>query len=247
MQNPVFALAAVLVLFGAAEPPPVGPVPPAKPAPEAAPVPAEKPEAKPAPSGKDDTAARQAPEDPVERAACLKALSESGAVFHPAEAVKGPGACGIEQPVELSEPAPGVRIEPPVLLRCKAALALADWTRETILPAAKRAFPERRVETLANASSYVCRNRNGADTGKVSEHAKGNAVDLSAVTLSGGLSLPMKPRAEDGDMAGAFQRAIAASACLYFTTVLSPGSDAAHGDHLHLDVLERRNGFRYCR
>ena len=44
-----------------------------------------------------------------------------------------------------------------------------------------------------------------------------------------------------------FQRAVTASACLYFKTVLDPGSDAAHETHLHLDVIERRNDYRYCR
>uniref|UniRef100_UPI002617FC8A extensin family protein n=1 Tax=uncultured Rhizobium sp. TaxID=155567 RepID=UPI002617FC8A len=43
------------------------------------------------------------------------------------------------------------------------------------------------------------------------------------------------------------QRSLNAMACLYFTTVLSPGSDAAHQDHLHLDVIKRNSGFRYCR
>jgi len=35
--------------------------------------------------------------------------------------------------------------------------------------------------------------------------------------------------------------------CLFFRTVLSPGSDATHQDHLHLDVLERKGGYLYCR
>ena len=57
----------------------------------------------------------------------------------------------------------------------------------------------------------------------------------------------MIARQDDGTAEAAFQRALNALACLYFTTVLSPGSDAAHQDHLHLDVIKRRSGFRYCR
>ena len=47
--------------------------------------------------------------------------------------------------------------------------------------------------------------------------------------------------------AGAGIGAATAAPCLHFTTVLSPGSDAAHQNHLHLDVMERENGYRYCR
>ncbi|PZU23502.1 MAG: extensin [Shinella sp.] len=253
MFKAVFALAAI-VLFTSAAPPPVGPVPPAKPATDAPPVPEPKPKAEapaaetaPSVSGKDDEADRPAPEDPAELAACLKALTESGATFKTVASKEDAGACGIEQPVELSAPVPGVQVEPPAVLRCAAALGMAEWTRDVVLPAARRAFPDRQVKTLANASSYICRNRNSADTGKVSEHARGNAIDISAIAFSNGVSLPMKPRGEDGDMDGAFQRSVATAACLYFTTVLSPGSDATHQDHLHLDVLKRRGGFRYCR
>jgi hypothetical protein len=48
-------------------------------------------------------------------------------------------------------------------------------------------------------------------------------------------------------MEGAFQRTVTAGACLHFRTVLAPGSDPTHQDHLHLDILERDSGYRYCR
>ena len=35
-------------------------------------------------------------------------------------------------------------------------------------------------------------------------------------------------------------RAIAATACLFLSTVLDPRSDKAHDTHLHLDMLEER-------
>ncbi|MDY6961676.1 MAG: extensin family protein, partial [Pseudomonadota bacterium] len=65
--------------------------------------------------------------------------------------------------------------------------------------------------------------------------------------LDDGSEVTMKPRAEDGTLEGAFQRTASAGACLHFTTVLAPGSDPTHMDHLHLDVLERESGYRYCR
>ena len=36
------------------------------------------------------------------------------------------------------------------------------------------------------------------------------------------------------------------SACGRFTTVLGPGSDGYHEGHIHLDMAERRNGYRIC-
>ena len=67
------------------------------------------------------------------------------------------------------------------------------------------------------------------------------------IKLDNGQKMEMKPRVEDSTLEGAFQRTATAGACLHFTTVLSPGSDAAHETHLHLDVLERKGGYRYCR
>jgi hypothetical protein len=34
--------------------------------------------------------------------------------------------------------------------------------------------------------------------------------------------------------------------CTVFRTVLGPGSDAAHGDHLHLDMRVRKRDYSIC-
>ena len=66
------------------------------------------------------------------------------------------------------------------------------------------------------------------------------------LALESANDLAIAPREKDSSLEGAFQRAVVATACLYFTTVLDPGSDAAHETHLHLDVKARRNGYRFC-
>ncbi|NTZ90553.1 extensin family protein [Agrobacterium tumefaciens] len=188
------------------------------------------------------------PEDPAALEACLGALKEIGAEFKKLEPIRDEEqGCGIEAPIELSVVLPGIKLEPSGTMRCETALALSRWTKEMMLPAAAIALPERKVTSIANASTYICRNRNSAETGKISEHAKGNAVDISTIAFDKGDPLVMKPRGEDGTPEGAFQRTITAAACLFFRTVLSPGSDATHQDHLHLDVLERKGGYLYCR
>jgi len=37
-----------------------------------------------------------------------------------------------------------------------------------------------------------------------------------------------------------------ASACARFTTVLGPASDGFHENHGHVDLAERRSGYRLC-
>ena len=188
------------------------------------------------------------PEDPAALQACLGALKEIGAEFKQLEPIRdAEQGCGIEAPLELSVVLPGIKLEPSGTMRCETALALSRWTKEMMLPAAALALPEKKVTAIANASTYICRNRNSAENGKISEHAKGNAVDISTIAFDKGEPLVMKPRVEDGTPEGAFQRTITAAACLFFRTVLSPGSDATHQDHLHLDVLERKGSYLYCR
>ncbi|MGV1914819.1 extensin family protein [Rhizobium sp. 22-785-1] len=187
-------------------------------------------------------------ENPEDLKACLSQLKELGAEFREVEPIKGEeDGCGIAAPLEVTAVLPGIKLEPKGTMRCEAALALSRWTKDVVLPTAKIAMPDRQVTAFGNASTYICRNRNSAATGKMSEHAKGNAVDIATMTFDKGEPLVMKPRAEDGTMEGAFQRSITTAACLFFRTVLSPGSDATHQDHLHLDVLERKGGYLYCR
>ncbi|WEX76554.1 extensin family protein [Sinorhizobium numidicum] len=187
-------------------------------------------------------------EDPAAHATCLAALKAIGSTYSDAARIDERNGCGIDKPIDITEILPGVSVKPEGKMRCQTALALARWTKETVIPAAQTAFgSEARVAALNQASAYVCRLRNNAETGKISEHARGNAVDIASFTLEGGKTINIQPRDEDGTLAGAFQRAVTATACLYFTTVLDPGSDAAHEDHLHLDVIERKNGYRYCR
>ena len=74
----------------------------------------------------------------------------------------------------------------------------------------------------------------------------GNGIDITGFRFASGAPIPIQPRERDGGMAEAFQDTVRATACLHFTTVLGPGTDATHSDHLHLDVIARSSGFRLC-
>jgi hypothetical protein len=168
-----------------------------------------------------------------------------GATFKEIPRIDDGNGCGIDKPITLSSALPGIEFKPEGKMRCEAALALAHWVKESVIPSAA-ALDNGKIVTINQASTYVCRLRNNASTGKISEHARGNAIDVASFTFENGKTIGIEPRREDPTLTGAFQRATSASACLYFTTVLDPESDAAHETHFHLDVLERNGGFRYC-
>lgn len=204
-----------------------------------------KPEAATPPPPPDPAPVSETPED---LALCLKDLKAIGADFSQEKTIDGEFGCGIANPVIVRRILPEVALEPEATLRCETALSLARMTRDMLIPAAARAFPHKpKLSGVHQASGYVCRNRNSADDGKVSEHAYGNALDIAGLSFGDEKMPVMIARQDDGTVEAAFQRAFNALACLYFTTVLSPGSDATHQDHMHLDVIERKSGFRYCR
>lgn len=207
--------------------------------------PAKQPEP-PAPPAPPDMA--PIAETPDELDACLKQLDAIGAVFTREKPVDDAAGCGMANPVTVTRVLPDVALEPAATLRCETALSLARMTRDLLMPAARAAFPAKpQLSAITHASAYVCRRRNSADQGKISEHARGNAIDISGLRFGAEVWPVRIVSQDDGTTDGAFQRSLNAFACLYFTTVLSPGSDATHEDHLHLDGIQRKGGFRLCR
>ena len=185
---------------------------------------------------------------PDEMAACLAALDDLGVVYREVDPIvpQDDADCGIVQPVEVTEIAPGVAVLPAAQVRCPTALSLAEWVRDFVLPASARLDDRGALTAIESGSGYVCRRRNNQPDGKLSEHAFGNAFDVMGFQFAEGPPIKVEPREADGTMAEAFQDAVRASACLEFSTVLGPGSDAFHDDHLHFDIVERSRGYRLC-
>lgn len=184
-------------------------------------------------------------EDPKELKACLADLKALGAKFEATDAIDEGNGCGIKQPIDVAEVLPGVELGG-ATMRCQTALTMAHWLKDTVQPAMNIAMPGRKITGIVPGSTYQCRLRNSATTGKISEHARGNAFDVAAFKLDNGDKVEMKPRDDDHTLEGAFQKTATAGACLHFTTVLAPGSDAAHENHLHVDIIERNGGYRIC-
>ncbi len=150
----------------------------------------------------------------------------------------GDGACGIAAPVRL-EAVGGVRLDPPPTLDCSVARALDVWLGAGVAPA----FAARgaTVVGLTVADGYSCRNRNRATSGKLSEHARGRAIDIAAFRLGDGALIDVRGGWGSPDW-GPVIRRVHDAACGPFATVLGPAANALHVDHLHLDTEERRSG-----
>ena len=189
-------------------------------------------------------------EDDTSYAACLLALSHLGMSYTEEPPMTDPEnrECGIARPIRVEAVLPGVVLDGGAVMRCDAARALGFWTRDFVRPAAAMLPGAPRLAGLTPGTTYDCRGRvgTGADAPKLSEHAYGNAIDIAAFRLDNGETLPVSPRQDSGDLPEAFQRTVRGAACLWFTTVLGPGSNASHDDHLHLDVIERGRGWRLC-
>ena len=186
-------------------------------------------------------------EKPVHDEGCLDRLNAAGFIFEPAtqHAASNP-ACVIDTPVKLTAVpvASGASVHLPEepMLACRFAERFGHFIGELAAPliAARLSFELKQVRT---GPGYECRNRNRAASGRISAHALGIAVDVAAFELANGKAVPIKP---NGDTRGqAAVSAIRTAACGWFTTVLGPGSDPAHTDHMHLDILTHGSSDRY--
>ncbi len=187
----------------------------------------------PAPAG-GAPEAQKAPGETAAGALCGEAALVGAAV----PAVAGEGACGIAAPVRITA-AGGVGLDPPPTLDCSAARDLVTWLAEGVAPA----FAARgeTVAALTIADAYSCRNRNRAASGKLSEHARGRALDVSAFRLASGATVDVRSGWSSTDWGPVLHR-VHDAACGPFATVLGPEANAFHVDHLHLDSAERRSG-----
>ena len=179
---------------------------------------------------------------------CLMNLTMLGVGYHEVAPVTSPedADCGIARPVQIDSLQPGVTIAGGAMMRCDTARRLALWLRAEAQPAAALLPGAPQITEILPGSTYQCRARVGDSSDKLSEHALGNAFDIAGLRFSNGEEMLIAPRGDSGGIEEAFQKAIRYGACLYFTTVLGPGSNAAHDDHLHFDGAVRKGGWRLC-
>ncbi|MBS0247012.1 MAG: extensin family protein [Proteobacteria bacterium] len=156
----------------------------------------------------------------------------------------GPGICGGDDMVQLDsvtvDKGRRVEIKPAPLLRCEMAEQFALWVRDDVTP--RVANSGRTLTSVDTYDDYSCRGRNRVFGAKVSEHGKGNAVDVRSLTFAD----KQVAMLTDKTFAKDIRSDLRASACARFTTVLGPGSDGYHEEHIHVDLAQRSNGYRIC-
>jgi hypothetical protein len=204
---------------------------------QSAPEEAAKPEEAPA------TEAEKKPEGPPPPSACFLRLQEAAVIKH-LPSINKAGGCIANDVVQLDgvilADKRQVAMEPPATFRCGMAQAITDWVREDLAPAAVQlGAPLRAVENLA---SYDCRGRNNIAGALLSEHGKANALDVRALKLTNGATAQLT----DPYVAKEIRDNLRKSACARFMTVLGPGSDGYHEDHVHVDLAERKGDYRLC-
>ena len=193
----------------------------------------------------------------VVRAAGLPIVPDPGRAFGKAGAICGVpsikgsrraailgrvAGCGVAEPVEVTS-VQGVALSTPEIMDCTTARALDAWVKGAVLPSVGRLGGG--VASLQVAAHYSCRPRNGVKGARVSEHGKGHAIDIAAIVLKNGVALSVLKGWNDSAQ-GKILKAVHRAACGPFGTVLGPGSDAHHRDHIHLDTARYRSG-SYCR
>jgi hypothetical protein len=180
-------------------------------------------------------------------APCTDLLASGIAVVELAASVSGisgDALCGDVAPARLSavrlQDGGRVELRPAAVVRCEKALVFARWVREDLADAVR--YAGGKLERVEIAASYTCRPRNNVSGARLSEHGIANAVDVSALVLDKGRRIAVDDKNAPAVLLAEMRR----SACERFTTVLGPGSDAAHEHHLHVDLARRRGGYRMC-
>jgi hypothetical protein len=137
-------------------------------------------------------------------------------------------------------------VTPPATLACPIVSALDRWVSEGVQPAAMRWFGAP-VAEIKQISAYSCRGMNGEPGAHISEHAFGNALDIAGFTLADGRKITVQNGWHGSPEEQGFLHDVQLSACEMFTTVLAPGYNVYHYNHIHVDLMRRSSGRHPCR
>lgn len=138
-----------------------------------------------------------------------------------------------------------VTVKPAATLACPIVSALDRWLADSVQPAAQRWFGSP-VAEIKQISAYSCRGMNGNSRAHISEHAFGNALDIASFTLADGRRISVKDGWKGLPEEQGFLRDVQGAACQQFNTVLAPGSNVYHYDHIHVDLMRRASGRVIC-
>ncbi len=212
------------------------------PAQSGAPMPLNAPGVPP-PDDEDIEAGSDATSPPMNRAPQSRA-PYAAQPSYPASQPYTPPRLGPSQGSPVNRFGP-VAVKPTATLACPIVSALDRWLADSVQPAAQRWFGSPVVE-IKQISAYSCRGMNGNSRAHISEHAFGNALDIAAFTLADGRRISVKDGWKGMPEEQGFLRDVQGAACQQFNTVLAPGSNVYHYDHIHVDLMRRASGRVIC-
>ncbi|HLH92810.1 MAG TPA: extensin family protein [Xanthobacteraceae bacterium] len=129
-------------------------------------------------------------------------------------------------------------VSPPATLACPLVSVLDRWISEAVQPAAQKWFGQP-VTGIRQISAYSCRGMNGNPNAHISEHAFGNALDIASFVLADGRIVTVEHGWHGLPEEQGFLRDVQGAACQMFTTVLAPGANVYHYNHIHVDLMRR--------
>jgi hypothetical protein len=178
----------------------------------------------------------------------LAKLRAAGWDVEPAKPAAGRSECSVPEPVAVKR----LRVRDKVIefpdapvLDCRFADRLGQWASDLVIPVVFGGLGTE-LKAVRTGPGFKCRNRNHASSGKLSAHATGLAVDVAGFALAKGDHL-LVTEATDQAKVGVL-RTLRTGACGWFTTILGPGTDAAHATHWHLDIMKHGSSdyYRIC-
>ncbi|WP_075288977.1 extensin family protein [Pararhizobium arenae] len=182
---------------------------------------------------------------PSSEIACRQRLKKLGVEFRDVARIAKGRSCGIDYPIELSGLAGDIDVKPAVKLNCEVTEAFAKWVKNELVPSSRARYLSG-VKTIRPLGGYSCRTINSRRGNPMSEHARGNAIDVGKFVLRNGKEIDVRKPGFFAFREKGLLKAVRSDSCKYFNTVLGPGSDPQHKDHFHFDLRDRKSGYRHC-
>ncbi|ANM04739.1 extensin-like protein [Rhizobium phaseoli] len=184
---------------------------------------------------------------PASELACRRELKRMGVIFDEKPPISQGPACQVPYPVSLKGLSGNIGVQPAVTLNCQVTLAFAKWVKNELAPSARYRYWSG-IRTIQPLGGYSCRRMNNSRQryNPMSEHARGNAIDVGKFVLKNGHEIDVRKKGLFSLREGRLLKAVRTDSCRYFNTVLGPGSNPEHWNHFHFDLRSRKSGKVYC-
>ncbi|WP_064712755.1 extensin family protein [Rhizobium bangladeshense] len=184
---------------------------------------------------------------PASELACRRELKRMGVLFDEKPPISQGPACQVPYPVSLRGLSGNIGVKPAVTLNCQVTLAFAKWVKNELAPSARYRYWSG-IRTIQPLGGYSCRRMNNSRQryNPMSEHARGNAIDVGKFVLKNGHAIDVRKKGLFSFREGRLLKAVRSDSCRYFNTVLGPGSNPEHWNHFHFDLRSRKRGRVYC-